>query len=66
MSNYEKHQSIALGLLDSANELGGVTTIDQALAGAQVHATLALAAATARGTDLDPILGPVPLRAEES
>lgn len=45
-TDYERHRDIALGLLDSANELGGVNTIDHALAAAQVHAALALAAAT--------------------
>jgi hypothetical protein len=44
--DYDKHKDIALGLLDTGDELGGINTLDQALAAAQVHATLALAAAT--------------------
>jgi len=45
-TDYETHKDIALGMLDAGDELGGITTLDQALAAAQVHATLALAAAT--------------------
>jgi hypothetical protein len=55
-TDYETHKGIAHTLLNVANELGGVTTIKHALAAAQVHATLALAAATAHGTGLDPFI----------
>jgi hypothetical protein len=47
MSNaYEVHHLAANKLLDAGDERGGCTTVDQLLAAAQVHATLALAAAT--------------------
>jgi uncharacterized protein YmfQ (DUF2313 family) len=45
-TDYDKHTRIALDLLDTADALGGITTMDEALVAAQVHSTLAVAAAT--------------------
>lgn len=48
-SDYQKHIDIANGLLDTADSLGGVSSTETALAAAQVHATLAIAAAVRKG-----------------
>jgi len=48
-SDYQKHIDIANGLLDTADSLGGVSSTETALAAAQVHATLAVAAAIRKG-----------------
>jgi hypothetical protein len=44
--DYEKHVAIANALLNGADERGGAKTPLEIIAAAQVHATLALAAAT--------------------